>query len=90
MPKPLSTALKITCLSFSLPLLFTGNAWAKTCAEKEIAIYISNKNRPALIDCGSDAVPNLLKALKMGGTTSEVAAEVLQSIDTGNEIVTSQ
>jgi HEAT repeat protein len=87
MRKHLSVSLKITLLSLPLSLLFTGNAWAKNCTKKEIETHIINKNRPAIIDCGAGAVPDLLKTLKKGGTTSEVAAEVLQSIDTGNEIV---
>ncbi len=87
MPKHPFTALKITLLSFSLPLLFTGNAWAKTCTEKEIETYISTKNRPAIVDCGAGAVPNLLKALKKGGTTSEFAVSALEYIDTDGKTV---
>ncbi|MCY7324023.1 MAG: HEAT repeat domain-containing protein [Phormidesmis sp. CAN_BIN36] len=85
MQKPLSTALKISLLSFSLPLLFTGNAWAKNCTETEIETYISNKNRFAFVDCGAKAVPSLLKALKMGGEPREFAAETLEYIDTGDK-----
>ncbi len=87
MQKPLSTALRITLLGLSLPLLFTSNAWAKTCTEKEIETYISNKNRPAIVDCGAEAIPNLLKALKMGGTTSEFAVSALEYIDTDGKTI---
>jgi HEAT repeat protein len=87
MPKPLSTALKITLLSLPLSLLFTSNAWAKNCTEKETETYIINKNRPAIIDCGAGAVPNLLKALKKGGTTSEFAGEALEFIDTDGKTI---
>jgi hypothetical protein len=78
MRKFLSIPLKITILSLPLSLLFTSNAWAKSCTEKEIETYIINKNRPAIIDCGAGAVPDLLKALKKGGTTSEFAGEALE------------
>lgn len=87
MHKPRFIALKITFFSFSLPLLLTSNAWAKTCTETEIKTYISNENRPAIIDCGAKAVPDLLKALKTGGATSEFAAIVFSQIDTGDETV---
>ena len=87
MPKPFSKALKITFFSFSLPLLFTSNAWAKTCTEKEIETYISNNNRVVFVDCGAKVVPNLVKALKMGGETSEFAAEALEYIDTGHKTI---
>lgn len=87
MPQSLSTALKITLLSFSLPLIVTGNAWTKTCTEAEIETYIRSKNRSAIIDCGAEAVPTLLKALRMVGEPSEFVAEVLASIETGDKIV---
>jgi HEAT repeat protein len=87
MPQPLSTALKITLFSFSLPLLFAGNSWARVCTEEEIETYINSKNRPAIIDCGTEAVPNLLKAFKTDEETGQFAAEVFASIDTGDEIV---
>ena len=87
MLKPLSIVLRVLLLSFSLPLLFTDNAWAKTCTKKEIETYISNKNRPAIVDCGAGAVPDLLKALKKGGTTSEFAGEALEYIDTDGKTI---
>jgi hypothetical protein len=90
MRKPLSTALKITLLSFSLPLIFTGNAWAKDCTDAEIETYVSSENRPALVDCGAEALPHLLKALEIGGEPSEFAAEVLEYIDTGDKNIISE
>jgi HEAT repeat protein len=87
MRKFLSIPLKITILSLPLSLLFTSNAWAKSCTEKEIETYIINKNRPAIIDCGAGAVPDLLKALKKGGTTSEFAGEALEFIDTNGKTI---
>ncbi len=63
MPKPLSTALKITFLSFSLPLIFTGNVWAKACTEAEVNTYLRN-SRDALFDCDDKAIPVLLEMLK--------------------------
>lgn len=87
MPKPFSKALKITFFSFSLPLLFTSNAWAKNCTEKEIETHIINKNRPAMIDCEAGEVLDLLKALKKGETTSEFAGEALEYIDTNGKTI---
>jgi HEAT repeat protein len=63
MRKPLSTALKITLLSFSLPLLFSGNTWAKTCTNAEVNVYLRNVS-DALFDCDVNAIPTLIKALE--------------------------
>jgi HEAT repeat protein len=62
MPKPLFTALKITLLSFSLPLFFTGSAWAKACTETEVNLYLKD-NIDALLNCNSKIIPILIKAL---------------------------
>lgn len=62
MPKPLITAIKITLLSFSLPLLFTGSAWAKACTETDVNVYLKD-NIDALLNCNSETIPVLIKAL---------------------------
>ncbi|NJP11644.1 MAG: HEAT repeat domain-containing protein [Leptolyngbyaceae cyanobacterium RU_5_1] len=67
MRKPLSTALNITLLSFSLPLLFAGNAWAKTCPEVEANDYLRSSN-DALFNCDADVIPVLIEALKNNNT----------------------
>ncbi len=63
MRPPLSTILKITLLSFSLPLLFSGNTWAKICTDAEVNVYLRNVN-DALFDCDANVIPTLIKALE--------------------------
>lgn len=64
---PLSTAFKVICLSFSLPLLFAGHAWAKTCTEASVNSYIKNRD-DALFDCDANVIPALIKALNHNDT----------------------
>ena len=63
MIKPLSTVLKITVLSLSLHLLFTNNAWAKTCTEASVNTYLKNRD-DALFDCDASVIPSLIETLK--------------------------
>ncbi|EKQ69795.1 HEAT repeat-containing protein [Leptolyngbyaceae cyanobacterium JSC-12] len=57
------TALIASALSLSLPLLLPSTAWTKTCTEAQIKIYLKDR-ADALFECDSNAISQLIKALK--------------------------